>query len=112
MAKRIAVVGGANMDIGGFPSARLVMGDSNPGKVRMTLGGVGRNIAENLSRLGLEVHLITALGNDTNGHAIINDCREKGTEGSFKTMPRPRTYTRTEAVPRSIPISCLYPNIF
>ncbi len=75
---RVAVVGGANMDIGGFPSARLVMGDSNPGKVSMTLGGVGRNIAENLSRLGLEVHLITALGNDTNGHAIISDCREKG----------------------------------
>ena len=75
---RVAVVGGANMDIGGFPSARLVMGDSNPGKVRMTLGGVGRNIAENLSRLGLEVHLITALGNDTNGNAIINDCRAKG----------------------------------
>ena len=75
---KVAVVGGANMDIGGFPSARLVMGDSNPGKVRMTLGGVGRNIAENLSLLGLEVHLITALGNDTNGHAIINDCRAKG----------------------------------
>ena len=75
---RVAVVGGANMDIGGFPSARLVMGDSNPGKVRMTLGGVGRNIAENLSRLGLEVHLVTALGNDTNGHAIMNDCRAKG----------------------------------
>ena len=75
---RVAVVGGANMDIGGFPSSRLVMGDSNPGKVRMTLGGVGRNIAENLCRLGLEVHLITALGNDTNGHAILKDCREKG----------------------------------
>ena len=27
------------------------------------------------------------------------------TEGSFKTMPLPRTKTKTEAVPRSIPIS-------
>lgn len=75
---RVAVIGGANMDIGGFPHAKLVMGDSNPGKVRMTLGGVGRNIAENLCHLGLEVHLITALGNDANGNAIIKDCREKG----------------------------------
>lgn len=66
------------MDIGGFPSAQLVMGDSNPGKVRMTLGGVGRNIAENLRYLGMEVHLITALGNDANGRAISEDCRNKG----------------------------------
>lgn len=75
---RVAVIGGANMDIGGFPSAQLVMGDSNPGRVRMTLGGVGRNIAENLVHLGMETHLITALGNDTNGHAIMSDCRAKG----------------------------------
>lgn len=75
---RVAVIGGANMDIGGFPSAQLVMGDSNPGKVRMTLGGVGRNIAENLRYLGMEVHLITALGNDANGRAISEDCRNKG----------------------------------
>ena len=27
------------------------------------------------------------------------------TEGSFKTMPFPFTYTNTDAVPRSIPIS-------
>ena len=52
---KIAVVGGANMDIGGFPSAALVPGDSNPGQVRMSVGGVGRNIAENAARLGLEV---------------------------------------------------------
>lgn len=78
MAKRIAVVGGANMDIGGFPDAALVAGDSNPGKVRMTPGGVGRNIAENMVRLGLEVELITALGDDANGRAILEDCRAKG----------------------------------
>ena len=78
MAKRIAVVGGANMDIGGFPSIALVAGDSNPGKVRMTAGGVGRNIAENMVRLGLEVELITAFGDDANGHAILADCHAKG----------------------------------
>ena len=78
MAKRIAVIGGANMDIGGFPDAALVAGDSNPGRVRMTPGGVGRNIAENLARLGLEVELITALGDDANGHAILADCHAKG----------------------------------
>lgn len=78
MAGRIAVVGGANMDIGGFPDGALVPGDSNPGRVRMTPGGVGRNIAENLVRLGLQVELITALGDDANGHAILADCHAKG----------------------------------
>ena len=78
MAKRIAVVGGANMDIGGFPERALVPGDSNPGRVRFSVGGVGRNIAENMARLGLEVELITALGDDANGRAIREDCRAKG----------------------------------
>lgn len=75
---RIAVIGGANMDIGGFPDAALVAGDSNPGQVRMSVGGVGRNIAENAARMGLEVELITALGNDANGRAILDDCAAKG----------------------------------
>lgn len=75
---RIAVVGGANMDIGGFPSVALVAGDSNPGQVRTSVGGVGRNIAENVARMGMEVELVTALGEDANGRAILEDCAAKG----------------------------------
>ena len=56
------VVGGVNMDIGGTPLAPLVRQDSNPGRVRMSLGGVGRNIAHNMALLGLDVRMITALG--------------------------------------------------
>ena len=41
------VVGGVNMDIGGVSAAPLVSADSNPGVVRISLGGVGRNIAHN-----------------------------------------------------------------
>lgn len=75
---RIAVIGGANMDIGGFPGATLVAKDSNPGNVRMAAGGVGRNIAENAARLGLGVELVSALGGDSNGRALLEDCRDKG----------------------------------
>lgn len=75
--RRIAVIGGANMDIGGFPNATLVAGDSNPGCVRMSAGGVGRNIAENAARMGLSVELITALGDDANGQTLLQDCGEK-----------------------------------
>lgn len=76
--KRIAVIGGANMDIGGFSAKSLLDGDSNPGRVNMSVGGVGRNIAENLVRLGFEVELISAIGGDPNGSAILRDCAEKG----------------------------------
>ncbi len=75
---RIAVVGGANMDIGGFPDGALAMGDSTPGRVRLSAGGVGRNVAENCARLGLDVELVTALGDDAYGRMLLEDCRSKG----------------------------------
>nr|WP_319489838.1 PfkB family carbohydrate kinase [uncultured Caproiciproducens sp.] len=67
----VCVVGGANMDIQGFPREQLVMNDSNPGKVKISFGGVGRNIAENISRLGIQTKLITAVGNDDYGKSLL-----------------------------------------
>ena len=75
---RIAVIGGANMDIGGFPLRKLVLGDSNPGQIRMSAGGVGRNIAENMARMGVPTQLISAIGGDMNGRMLMEDCRAKG----------------------------------
>ena len=75
---QIAVVGGANMDIGGFSDSKLRIGDSNPGHVHLSAGGVGRNIAENAARLGMDVRLISAIGDDANGRILLEDCRQKG----------------------------------
>ncbi|MCA3574619.1 MAG: carbohydrate kinase, partial [Aestuariivirga sp.] len=61
---RVIVIGGANVDIKGRSSGPFVQGTSNPGEVTVSAGGVGRNIAENLSRLGVSVSLFTALGDD------------------------------------------------
>ncbi len=72
------VVGGVNMDIGGRSFAPLVARDSNPGRVTMSLGGVGRNIAHNLRLLGAEVHLLTALGDDMQAKRITASCAELG----------------------------------
>ncbi|NLF27911.1 MAG: MarR family transcriptional regulator [Clostridiales bacterium] len=65
MDDAIAVIGSANIDIGGYPSGALVDGDSNPGRVRLSLGGVGCNIARNLALLGANVRFLTALGGDS-----------------------------------------------
>ena len=71
----VTVIGGSNMDIQGSPNNPLVMYDSNPGKVDISMGGVGRNIAENLSRLNVNTKLISAIGNDLYGNTILSECK-------------------------------------
>jgi pseudouridine kinase len=71
------VIGAANIDIQGFSYQPLVMEDSNPGKVRISPGGVGRNIAENLAKLGSNVKLITVLGDDPYSNNLLIDCKSK-----------------------------------
>ena len=74
----IVVVGGDNVDIGGKSYAPLVASDSNPGTVRVSLGGVGRNIAHNLSLMGTDVRMLTAYGDDLNGQRVAASCSELG----------------------------------
>lgn len=74
----VAVVGGVNIDLCGKPFAPLIRRDSNPGRVTISLGGVGRNIAHNMTLLGLDVTLITALGTDVNAGTIETSCEELG----------------------------------
>ncbi len=60
------------------PSEVPVDRDSNPGAVRMSLGGVGRNIAHNMSLLGLDVRMVTAFGDDLYAQKIAASCGELG----------------------------------
>ena len=73
----IAVVGGATVDIAGFPDGKLVLHDSNIGRVKTSFGGVGRNIAENCAKLGLSVEFVSALGNDEYGRGMLADLQRK-----------------------------------
>lgn len=72
------VVGGVNVDIGGRSFEPLVVADSNPGRVTVSLGGVGRNIAHNLSLLGTDVRFLTAYGEDNHGAQVAASCSELG----------------------------------
>ena len=88
------VVGGVNLDIGGRPFASLVAADSNPGRVRMSLGGVGRNIAHNMALLGLDTRLLTAFGDDLNAQKLAASCGELGIDISQSpVIPGGRTST-------------------
>ena len=77
-APYVVVVGGVNMDVGGRSKGPLIPRDSNPGPVRMSLGGVGRNIAHNLALLGVETHLLTAFGDDVSAQKLAASCGELG----------------------------------
>lgn len=72
----ITVVGGVNVDISATPKKKLKTADSNPGRMKITFGGVGRNIAENLRRLGRNVEMVTIMGDDFYGEEIKNNLSE------------------------------------
>lgn len=77
-ASYIAVVGGCNFDIYATPQKALIQADSNPGQVFTAPGGVGRNIAENLARLAVPTKMLTALGEDAFGDAILQQANAVG----------------------------------
>ena len=70
-APAVVVVGGANLDVKARSAVRLVPGTSNPGHSSMVPGGVGRNIAENLARLGTPTFLVAAVGRDAAGENLL-----------------------------------------
>ena len=76
------VVGGVNVDIGGKSFAPLIASDSNPGTVKLSLGGVGSNIAHNMSLLGTDVRMLTAFGDDVYGQRVAASCAELGIDAS------------------------------
>lgn len=78
LSPRVCVIGGANVDIHGAAYQPLRLRDSNPGSVHVSPGGVARNVAENLSRLGVDCRLVTAVGRDPHGEMLLTHGREAG----------------------------------
>jgi pseudouridine kinase len=74
----IAVVGGLNIDIIGTARDEPLPGDSSPGRVLVSVGGVGRNIARSLKRLGDGVQLIAPVSQDADGAFARADCEALG----------------------------------
>ena len=66
----VLVAGGSNWDAEGRPFASLVRADSNPGTVRFSAGGAGRNVAEDLARMGAAAELLSVVGDDGPGREI------------------------------------------
>ena len=77
-------IGAANIDLMGRSREPLIMEDSNPGFISMSVGGVTHNICENAARMGAVVKLISVIGDDIYGQKIRQECEDAGIDtGNF-----------------------------
>ena len=75
---KVTIIGGANVDITATSGQAFRIGDSNPGAVKVSWGGVARNIAHNLALLGDKVELLTIFGGGLFRPVIEESCQELG----------------------------------
>ncbi len=72
MGECVLIIGATLIDMKGKPTAGLAPGTSNPSNISVSRGGTARNVAENLSLLGADVTLISAVGQDVTGDRLIS----------------------------------------
>ncbi len=87
------VVGGANLDLVAASTRQFVARTSNPGRMWVKPGGVGRNVAENIARLGSSVWLVAGIGTDPFGDLVVTTTREAGVDLHLLPAPTTGTYT-------------------
>lgn len=96
----IIVIGGANLDIKSVIAGKTVSATSNPGASTLSLGGVGRNIAENLARLGTQVALLSVVGDDDAGTRLIDGSAAAGVDMSLVARAKGNTGTYAVVIDR------------
>ncbi len=74
----LLVLGASIMDIFGFSTSNYRAYNSTPGRIKMSFGGVCRNIAENSARIGINTKFLSVLGDDECGKSILEHSREIG----------------------------------
>ena len=74
MPKPVICIGAAFVDELFHMQEEMIMGSTVPASVSKTAGGVSRNIAHQLALLGVNVQLISAFGNDSDGDWLKQTC--------------------------------------
>ncbi|XP_022103567.1 pseudouridine-metabolizing bifunctional protein C1861.05-like isoform X2 [Acanthaster planci] len=71
---RPVVIGGSNVDLmSSIRSQEIIYGDgTNPGSINVSLGGVGRNVADCMTRLGASPLFLSAIGRDSQGDMLLS----------------------------------------
>lgn len=82
----VCVIGGANIDICGSSNNPLRNYDSNPGKIALSYGGVGRNIAQICALLDQKVRFVSCFSSDNYGQMMKKDCEHLGMDCSYSKI--------------------------
>ena len=82
IGKPVLVLGAAGLDVIGRLESDLKPAASNPARIRRSYGGVARNVAENLSRLGQRVRLLSVVGDDHSGREVLEHTANAGVDVS------------------------------
>lgn len=77
---QVVCVGGACVDRKYHVLSQTRPGTSNPACARRSFGGVARNVAENLARLGVQTALLSVVGDDENGSALLDHAGRAGVD--------------------------------
>ncbi|MED6219143.1 hypothetical protein PIB30_033072 [Stylosanthes scabra] len=72
------IIGGMVLDIHASPSIAANPGTTTPGKVYYVQGGVARNVAECMAKLGAKPYMISALGFDMAGNLLLEKWKSFG----------------------------------
>ena len=78
MTPDILCIGSCLWDIIGRAPAAMRLGSDVPGRISRAPGGVAMNIAMTLHRFGLTPALLTAIGRDAEGDALVSACDRLG----------------------------------
>ncbi|TIQ01131.1 MAG: winged helix-turn-helix transcriptional regulator [Mesorhizobium sp.] len=90
-SKRMICIGGAVLDRKYHAKKDLIFGTSNPVDGYRSFGGVARNVAENLVRLGVDISFVSIVGDDETGRSLVRHLRDLGADVSqvITTTERP-----------------------
>jgi pseudouridine kinase len=93
---QITCIGAANVDRKAQSIHPVQYQESNPAEIVHSSGGVARNIAENLSRLGCTASLIAMFGEDIEGKWLLEETMRQGVNVSQAiVLPQSQTGTYT-----------------
>lgn len=82
LSKEVCVIGGCNIDFIAKSFEKINMKDSNPGTLEYSFGGVAKNIAENLLKMGIENKFISVFGDDVYSKEIKDYLKKIGLDFS------------------------------
>ena len=91
--RKILCFGGCHVDRIAHAGEPIVPGSSNPVGITRSFGGVARNVAESLTRLGGDCRLVSRVGSDADGNAVTAHLEKLGVDTAVSRSPTQPTAT-------------------